>query len=451
MSLEPIKLHRISEDDFDGIVANAGGKKVDDGTGEQGEKSADYLLNDVVIELKIVEEEGLEKPERQEKVARLFREQFSDYPVVVIDPYIVSTDTRNKLFRFLEGPMKSLVKKASKQLAQSADKHNAKARALIIFNNGFMSLNHSDFERLVLKCVRNDTHHIDLVVVGGMYFHYDGFDHFMNFHFEHHVINAAVASGLDSLDRSWNDFVSEYMRNSIVNPTEESPGKPANADVSFDVDGVTFVRPRPQVGAPSSFFIHGRPRENSTGIEECPPVAEVVPVSSEENWTTLQSLLEDGDFLPQNAREWVERSGATEDPANPLQPVIAFSADVDSFKNAVSQGDYDATISDFKLFACDEFSDRCRDLADSARELPEHVSISGRYILVETMEIGSDKTFDFSSISLISDIPGLERKDVLVRHERIFFEHALCLGAAYAVRNNCDSIFTAKNTEFGWF
>lgn len=450
MSLAPIKLERISENDFDGVVAKAGGRKIDDGTGERGEKSADYLLNDVVIELKIVEEEGLNKPVRQKKIADLFREQFPDHPVVVIDPYIVGEDARSKLYRILEGPMKTLVKKASKQLAQSADKHGAKARVLIIFNNGFMSLNHSDFERLVLKCVRNDTRHIDLVIIGGMYFHYDGFDHYMNFHFQHHVVNAAISPDLESLDKSWGNFVSDYMRDSILNATAESPEKLASADVSFDVSGVTYVRPRPQVGKPSPFFVHGRPRENSTGIERCPAVAEVLPVTDAGVWATLKSFLNDGEMLPTAPKEWLKNSGANEVPSNPLKPVIAFHTDLERFKKAVGQGDFRATISDFKLFSCEEFSSRCRDLADAAQALPENLLIGSRFILVETMEIGSDKAFDFSSISLVSDIPGFERKEELVVHERIFFDHALCLGAAYAVRNGCDAIFTLKNTDFGW-
>jgi len=450
MPLESFNLHRIDENDFDQVVEKAGGERIDDSIVPDGVKSADYELGGAVIELKIVEEEGLEKPERQEKIGALFRDQFPDFPVVVVDPYIIDETSRRKLFRILEGPIKGLVKKASKQLATSGAALEATARVLIIFNNGFMSLRHKDFEKLVLKCVRNDTQNIDLVIVGGMYFHYDGFDNYMNFYFTHHPINANVNPDLKSLDASWNDFVTGYMNDVVMNPSEESPGKRPSSDISFDKGGVTFVRPRPQVGKQSTFFIHGRPRENSTGKDRCPPVASVIPDIAPDQWKTLRELLTDGANLPESATEWCEREAASDSQDDPLRPNVTFRFSIDGFLDSIDKGTAQPTVEGLKYFACEIMSDRCRHLASQASDLPEVIALANRYILVHTTEIGSDKAYDFSSILLISDIPGFESEEILVKNQRIFFEHALCLGASYAVKHSCSAIYTRKNTDFGW-
>ena len=432
-------------------MKKAGGEKIDLGEELPGVRSADYKIGDFVLELKIVEEEGLDKPERQAKIAELFAEEFPDFPTVVINPYLLSSDaTQGRLFRMLEGPIKGLVKTASKQLKSSAKKYDTDKKVLLILNNGYMSLHHEDFEKLVLKCVRNDTSNIDLVIVGGMYYEYDGFDSYVLAYFRPHPIDVTKSIDTSSLEREWNHFLTEVMNRFALEQNTEKDARTPNADLSFSYDGKVFVRPRPQFGKKSSFFPNGRPRSNSSGKTPLPPVAIVMPKVSEEEWKNLRVDLEGADGLPETFNEWREEQLELSGPEDPLQPKISFRTPFNEFISESKSSAGLKSWNDFKVFASTEFSKMARKIAEDAIELPSEISVGGRFIFVETVEIGSDKAFDFSSIQLISDMPGLERKETLIEHHRIFFEHALVLGAAYAVRHGCSNVYWAKNTEFGW-
>src|SRR3954468_23218212 len=105
--MEFLRIKGVSEKDFDGIVAKAGGKRI------QSEGSADYVLNEAVFELKLIQEEGFEKATRQSKLAKLFSEQQPGAPVVVIDPKTLDTAKAREYYRIVEGPLKTHIKKAN--------------------------------------------------------------------------------------------------------------------------------------------------------------------------------------------------------------------------------------------------------------------------------------------------------------------------------------------------
>ena len=59
--LDYLRIGRILEKDFDFIVEEAGGFRYSADHSRENEHNADYRLGNAVIELKIVEDEGLEK------------------------------------------------------------------------------------------------------------------------------------------------------------------------------------------------------------------------------------------------------------------------------------------------------------------------------------------------------------------------------------------------------
>jgi len=74
-------------------------------------------------------------------------------------------------------------------------------------------------------------------------------------------------------------------------------------DVTFQVDGVTYVVPTPAMGKESRFFAHGRPRKNSTGIETSPPVATVFAGLSHCEWGEFRRFHPDEVRYPEYS-EW---------------------------------------------------------------------------------------------------------------------------------------------------
>src|ERR1700722_12242979 len=98
-------------------MSSAGGSRILE------EDSADYRLNESIVELKLVSEEGFEKTERQRKIADLFRKAQPKMPVVIIDPKQLNEDGSRDYYRIVETPIKNACKKASKQLQKTAARH----------------------------------------------------------------------------------------------------------------------------------------------------------------------------------------------------------------------------------------------------------------------------------------------------------------------------------------
>src|ERR1051326_2850360 len=95
--MDYIKFRTVTEQDFDGIVADAGGSRI------REEGSADYVLNEAVIELKLADEEGLLVQTRQVKLAKLFRRQQPSSPVVIIDPTTLDVAASREYYNIIEG------------------------------------------------------------------------------------------------------------------------------------------------------------------------------------------------------------------------------------------------------------------------------------------------------------------------------------------------------------
>lgn len=174
--MKAFPIDALTELDFDRIVEAAGGSRAHPDADAPETKNADYLVGTTVIELKFLDEEGFEKPERQAKLARLFSNNQPDRPVVVLDPSLLSDSEQREYRSIIEQPVKGHIAKARKQLAQSRSEiPTAAGSVLWIFNNSYTALDHEMLETLAANRVRQDTQQIDGVIVSGCYYHSDGF------------------------------------------------------------------------------------------------------------------------------------------------------------------------------------------------------------------------------------------------------------------------------------
>src|SRR5438270_6248296 len=101
--MESFFIRPLSEANVDTMIAAAGGMRAHPDSDRRRLVNADYLLDDAVIELKALDDEGLAKPERQAKLATLFRGEADDRPVIVLDPSILSKSGCREYNRILEG------------------------------------------------------------------------------------------------------------------------------------------------------------------------------------------------------------------------------------------------------------------------------------------------------------------------------------------------------------
>ncbi|MEG7168037.1 hypothetical protein V2A47_34460, partial [Pseudomonas aeruginosa] len=114
----------------------------------------------------------------------------ADRPVVVLDRGSLPPPEQRNYDRILEGPIKTAISKAKKQLKQSRLEHEGTTTSIIWFvNNGYTALDHDALLTLIAHRVRNDTNEIDGIIVSGCYFHSDSFDSFFLWPFEYVPIN----------------------------------------------------------------------------------------------------------------------------------------------------------------------------------------------------------------------------------------------------------------------
>lgn len=157
---------QISEPLFDEIVAAAGGKRVTEVLPDQDQLNADYIIDDTIFELKTLEENGLEKETRQEKLAELFGPYCPDEANVLIDPAILRPEDYRRYLDILGNTIQGHVKRASKQVkvTQAALGGAHPRGGVVLLNVGFPALSHDVFAEQVLRYVKKDTKHLDDVV-----------------------------------------------------------------------------------------------------------------------------------------------------------------------------------------------------------------------------------------------------------------------------------------------
>ena len=200
--MEFLRIKSVTEEDFDHVIRTAGGARL----AEEG--SADYRLNEAIIELKLVSEEGFAKVGRQARLASLFRQTQPGRPVVLIDPRRLDAADSRRYYRIVEGPIKNACKTASKQLQATAERYNpTPVRVLVILNVGYTLLSPEEFKDVSFKCVCNDTTGIDWLVCGGIYFFSDKFESYMIEPFQDLAINLRFAfPSLTLLTGAWRSF-----------------------------------------------------------------------------------------------------------------------------------------------------------------------------------------------------------------------------------------------------
>ncbi len=249
---------RITEGFIDKAVEKIGGRRLNEGEKSAGVQNADYILPNAVAELKIVEEEGLEKVSRQNKIKEFLSVRYLLPKQVEIDIRTIPDEIKPEFRKILGGPIQTAVKKAAKQIKETKTllKKNLDLGILIAVNNGYASLPDDEFEKLVLSYARKDTSQIDFVICSTVDHHQGDFDSYV--FISSHCY--PVTEGLqypksDDFIQAINELFGEsmtYMMQNQMDPKLWDTSLPPISDILFEGDGVTFIRSAPEV--PDSRF-----------------------------------------------------------------------------------------------------------------------------------------------------------------------------------------------------
>lgn len=456
--MDCMKIGKLDEADFDSIIRRAGGRRFSDDDSRETKENVDYVLFEAIVELKLIDEEGLEKEERRRKIADIFRTQQPDRPVIVLRPDLLNLTAQRAYYSALAGPIKSHIEKANKQLKQSTlDAGNDPVRVLLLINNGYAALSHDEFKEITIKRACNDTHHIDAVVVGGLYFYSDGFDMYFFPRMDLFPIHMdRPFESYDLLLQQWNSFEQDFLTKFVLGEDARSGKRLPVQDFRYEFDDIIFVKPAPPMGKPSDFYVNGRPRKNSTGITSCPPVAKTFPNFDSATWRRFRDYrswdqLSWDDFFKATYGEWGRfRQEQEKELATPVEPFVPVTVDFDAWLNWCKEQGRQAGVSTLCQYASVMFQNKILPIIETARSRDNATIVMPRYVLLVTEEIGQDRANDLCSIYLVDERIDGENRRTLIENERIFFEHGLALASAYALKTGVDSVMYEKDLTNAW-
>ena len=443
----------LTEDDIDGVIRAAGGERAHTDVNRRDRRGADYLLGETIIELKALDDEGLEKPERQAKLAALFRQHQKTRPVIVLARQSLPEQAQRDHDRLLEGPIKSAVRSARKQLKQSrTELAEASVSILFVINNGYTALDHGALLKMVAHRARNDTSEIDGVVVAGCYFYSDTFESFFLWPIDYIPINVERPfRSYEKLRKAWNEYSVKFTTSVVRGELETIQIKGPVADTQFDIDGVTYVKPAPPMGKESEFFGEIRPRKDSSEHTHCPPVAVTFPDMTHDEWKLFRQTLPGDARLFDTYNEWRARRHVAATSGAALKPFLPIAVTHQGWSNWCDDQNATRCMSTIRQYANELFERKIRLIISTSRERLSSTLVPSRYILVVTEEIGQDRANDVSHIAVVSETPSSAQVvDELIVDARIFHEHAVAVASAHAVSLGIEDVLWEKDLRYAW-
>jgi hypothetical protein len=447
------KIRPLSEQIFNEIIGLAGGKRAHPDHDRRKARNADYILGEAVIELKILDDESLSKGDRQAKLAALFVAQNPDRPVYVLDRAALDLNGQRAYNRAMEGPIKGAVRSAKGQLVQSrAEFPETRLSILMLVNNANTSLDHDEIVALVGRRARNDTDDIDGVVVAGAYLHSDGFEMFALWPIDYVPIRLDHPfPEYGALRDAFHGYAERAMTAAIIDGLRGDMTKGPVLDTGFDHDGKTFVKPAPPLGNSSDFYINGRPRLNSTGIDSCPIVGLIFPDLDRTEWQKFRSYMPDDMSLGERFEDWLTEREEAGSQGTLLKPMVPMTVTFNGWVANLNEKPPPRRFGTVRDYANRLYQQAINEVIEGARDLAETKVFPSRYILAVTELIGQDEANDVSHIFLVEERPGSKpRMTALVRNARIFHLHAAALGASYAVKHGVSSLRWKKDVTYAW-
>lgn len=150
---------RFKESDFEDIICQLGGNKIP----ETVTMTPDFILGDIVIELKDLQNESLYNEDRRSTITKIFEADngFS----VNINFSASSGDVKAAYKRVIANSIKNAIGKASKQIKEFNKTNSMNIAGVFLINTGYFSLEHDLFKDIVKEIIARDTTTINFAYV----------------------------------------------------------------------------------------------------------------------------------------------------------------------------------------------------------------------------------------------------------------------------------------------
>ena len=150
---------RFNESDFDTIIYQLGGSKIP----ETVTMTPDFILGDIVIELKDLQNESLYNKDRRSTIAKIF-ETDSSFSIN-INFSSIAGESHAAYKRIVANSVKNTVRKASKQIKEFNKSNSISTAGVFLINTGYFSLEHQLFKTIVDEIIARDTTTIKFVYI----------------------------------------------------------------------------------------------------------------------------------------------------------------------------------------------------------------------------------------------------------------------------------------------
>lgn len=164
------RVPRLGEADLEKVINCLGGKKIP----ETQTRTPDFIINDILLELKDLQKESFENKERQKSIASLF-ENRNDY-AINIDPSLDFGEITLSFHRLIKNTIKIHFKSASGQIKQYKTNNSIKNSGIVLFNTGLNSLPHELFKKMVTDILFNETKTIEFAFILSQRMQTNGWD-----------------------------------------------------------------------------------------------------------------------------------------------------------------------------------------------------------------------------------------------------------------------------------
>lgn len=169
------RIPRFSETDFELMINDLGGSKIK----EVDIKTPDFLLDNIILELKDIQNESLYNVDRQNSIAEIFNNS-AGY-AINLDPSLNLGEATIQYHSLIANKLKNHFKKASKQIKAYKQVNEIHGAGIIILNTGMYSLPHGLFKKMVTDILDRNTDTIEFAFVFSQQMQTNGWNMYANF------------------------------------------------------------------------------------------------------------------------------------------------------------------------------------------------------------------------------------------------------------------------------
>lgn len=219
---EPILFPKVTEELIDIVFEKAGGKRLIYNEPNK-KRNADYIIDNYIFELKLIEEERLMKEGVKNKIVDFYKKNNANFIKIESDNFDkLDYSNFTNIFR---SPIQDAVKSASEQIKSTKTnilKNENFKGGIILINNGTTSFTPKIFTDCVKKSLKNNTNNIEASVIISIWSTTNGFETNFDYLVEPEIPNEVEKKLQESFQTVINDTFSKWGHNSFAKQNEET-------------------------------------------------------------------------------------------------------------------------------------------------------------------------------------------------------------------------------------